>query len=448
MRSLGTWAMILVLGLLLTAAQGCRERSGRLRLVFSADTRGVLADCGCGTPSCDLARRAGKLRELRQDGGTPILLVDGGNLHGPELDDSSRRTALELSRLLGLMWYDVMVLGPEDARLPHEERNQIQRNTNTRWLGGAWNEARTKLGVDTAFVAERGGLVVGLLDHQDPAAAPGRVDPAKLNERVVERARRLRPWCDVLVVVAGLGPQDPAELAHRLQGLADLLLVTGAVGSWEQARLVGDVRVAGVGSHGCYLGQLDVDVQEGRLLRADWSLLPLDSTVREDPSVAESLRNLLDREEAIERGRLEALRQQTLSRLGIAPDSLPGENSPTRYSGQAACRECHLAQWQAWQGSSHARTWSLLQRDKATADVTRTRRAVTGWLEKGGWLNHRETGELSSVQCEACHGRGSSHVFTRGGSFKSMNEDPATICAVCHEAPPAVDPHSLAPLAP
>ncbi len=80
--------------------------------------------------------------------------------------------------------------------------------------------------------------------------------------------------------------------------------------------------------------------------------------------------------------------------------------------------------------------------------MARTRRAVTGWLEKGGWLNDRETGELSGVQCEACHGRGSSHVFTRGASFKSMNEDPAGACAACHETPPAVDPHSLVPLTP
>lgn len=448
------WALLLALLMLWL---GCRERSGSVRLVFSADSRGALADGG-------LARRATMLRRLRLDGGSPLLLIEGGNLHAPVAApeagrgspplppgvtrppsrvSSADRNAVEHVRLLGLMQYDLAVLGPLDGGLEEETLKSLMRDSGFHWLGGAWRDGRRRLGLDTVYVAQRGGLAVGILDQLDPAWPANGLDSSQVDHGLLRRARALRPWVDLLVVVAAQEPSRVEDLARSLEGLADLLLLTGLEGGPPLSRRVGGVLVAGVGGEGRNLGLLDVDVRKGRLLKAEWSLLPLDEGVAEDPAVAGAVERQLERERGLERGRLEQLRQELLRKLDLSAAELPGENAVTWYQGGTACRDCHQEQWEAWQSSAHGRVWDELLRDKAISDVPRVRRSVTGWLEKGGWLNDRETPGLSGVRCEACHGRASSHVFTRGTSFKGMGEEPAGACLACHATPPRVDPHSL-----
>lgn len=443
------WRTALALLVILWLGQGCRERSGRLRLVFSADTRGMLEEVSGDSLPGGLARRAGQIRALRLDGGPPLLLVDGGNLHGPGTDGPAERSARELVRVMGQLQYDAAVLGPGDGGLEPDALHALMRDTAFRWLTGGWQGARDRWGTDSVLVVERGGLLVGLLDHMDPASLPSGLDSSRADGGLLRRARALRPWVDVLVVVAATPPTRADGLARELEGLADLLLLTGQKEAAPSQRLVGTVRVASLGHGARQLGLLDVEVRKGSRVRCDWSFLPLHAGVRPDAQVLEALTQLADQERGLARGRLEKLRLETVLRLGIRMDSLPGKGATAWYVGAAACRECHAAQWQAWQSSPHQVVWDSLRQDpKAMFDLTRVRRSVTGWLERGGWLSERETPQLGSVQCEACHGRGSSHVATQGGSFQDLIRRPTTAaCAACHEQVPAVQPHSLQPLA-
>lgn len=437
MRALPFLSMTLFLSLL--AILGCRERSGTLRV--------VVAD-GLGTPAVEdgqvpgLARRASALRRLRLDGGAPLLVVEAGGWSPPGRGEAERRRGRLHAELLGQLHTDVMVLGTREAALPTPELLELLRDAGPRWLAGAWREARSPWGVDTAFVAERGGLVAAVLDHVEPVGA--RADSTRLGGGLVRRAAALRPWVDLLVVVAEVPPGREDSLAAELEGLADLVLLAGAGGEPRQRR-VGGLTLVSLGPGGARLGVWEVQVEKGRRVREEWSLVDLSAEPAADPAVVERLAALEERERALVRGRREALRQQTLARLGLRGEDLPGEQAAARYEGAQNCAACHAQAWEAWRGSAHAEAWTALEREKATADPPRVRRATTGWLEKGGWVNHRETPELSGVGCEACHGRGSSHVFTRGESFKDMETDPAATCVRCHDTVPDVDPHSLRP---
>lgn len=434
--------LLAVAALALTLA--CRERSGQLRLVFSADTQGLLKDCGCGTEALGgLARRADLVGRLRAQGGPPLLLIDGGNLHHVQRDAAAQRGAAEIVRIMNRLGYQLAVLGPKDYQLPADERSQLLRGANFAWLGGAYRGARAALGVDTLWVKELGGLVVGVLDMADSVWVPNHLAAAAADDGLLRRARLLRPLCDVLVVVAAVDPRAPETLARSLEGLVDFLLVTGAAEAAPRAQTVGTVMIASVGDQGRNLGSLELTVERGRLTRREWTLLPVDSRL-EDPIIAEMVREHTQKEEGLERSRRERLRLSQLVRRHINPTTLPGDTSLSWYVGEKSCRPCHAAQSEAWRTSAHAAAYAELLKVGGGLDDARLRRAVTGWLEKGGWLSREESQHLLGVQCEACHGRASMHVATKGELVVELGQDPAGTCGTCHQdIPPAVDPHRL-----
>lgn len=440
MRPFHFLPLAFLISLLLFVA--CKERSGRVRIVFSADTWGELEDCGCGSqPSGGLARRANALFRLRGAGGA-LLLVDGGNIHSGLDTEGALRLSRETVSLMGLMRYDLAVLGPRDAGLKSGTVRQLLADAAFPWLGGSWRKGRQALGLDSAWVKEAGGLVVGVLDHVDAEYAGNRKIAGHVEDRLLERVRLLRPYCDVLVVVAAVDPRAPEPLARRLAGQVDLLLVTGGATATTEAQDVGGVLVASVGEKGGALGQLEVEVERGRQRLRRWSLLPLDGAFREDSLVADRVMRAKDVERAYESLRREQARQQKLRELGLKAVDLPGEDAGARYAGASTCLACHGDQYDAWRTSAHASAFAPLLREGRDGDFA-ARRAVTGWMEKSGWLSHAETPELDGVQCEACHGRGSRHVKSGGRLVDDLAPDPAAACLRCHPAPAPVEPHGL-----
>lgn len=435
----------LLLSILLTLfLSACRERSGSLRLVFSADTWGELEDCACGaTPQGGLARRANALWRLRGEGGSPLLLVDGGNLHSGRDTESDLRLARELVSLMGAMRYDLAVMGPRDVALKSGTVRGMLADAAFPVLGGSWSKGRLAMPMDSLWVKEVGGLVVGVVDHVD-AGYKGHLRVAgHVEDHLLSRLRLLRPLCDVLVVVAALDPRAPEPLARQLAGLADVLLITGGAPATEHPQDVEGVLVASVGEKGQSLGLLDLTVERGKLARRQWTLLPLDDRYRQDSLVVDRVSRAKDRERAHEGLRREQVRQAELRRLGLKAEDLPGESAGARYAGARACRECHAPIHESWRASAHAGTWAQVLREGREHEILSQRRLVTGWMEKGGWLNYQESPELAGVQCEACHGRGSRHVNSGGRLLDDLASNPAAACASCHGEVPVVDAHSL-----
>jgi hypothetical protein len=114
------------------------------------------------------------------------------------------------------------------------------------------------------------------------------------------------------------------------------------------------------------------------------------------------------------------------------PATLPGHDSPYTYVGDNECRSLPHGDLRRLENDTPC---PRLQRaDPGPRERQRGEdpRHVTGYLEKSGFLDRIETPLLMNVQCEACHGRGSEHVKTKGAALETLNKTPANTCVMCH----------------
>jgi predicted metal-binding protein len=85
------------------------------------------------------------------------------------------------------------------------------------------------------------------------------------------------------------------------------------------------------------------------------------------------------------------------------------------YAGWKTCAVCHRTVSANWQKSRHAQAYESLTKSKQGDLPGCVRCHVTGYEKEGGFIDYELTPELAGIQCEECHGPGSTHL-------KSMNK--------------------------
>ncbi|MDF1564613.1 MAG: cytochrome c family protein [Deltaproteobacteria bacterium] len=114
----------------------------------------------------------------------------------------------------------------------------------------------------------------------------------------------------------------------------------------------------------------------------------------------------------------------------------PPDGGPS-YVGGGTCEGCHAEATAFWRTTSHATAWLTLVQDQKTADLDCVGCHLTGWQRDGGvcrlHLIERAYAGLGAggVQCEACHGPGSTHVREQDAA-SIRREPPAGLCRQCH----------------
>jgi hypothetical protein len=134
------------------------------------------------------------------------------------------------------------------------------------------------------------------------------------------------------------------------------------------------------------------------------------------------------------------------------------KKSADKYLGDAVCRRCHEDVYQAWLGTPHAAAYGSLEEKGMQAESDCVMCHTTGSGDPTGFMPPSSeelkasadgvssdggsdgnggaaaaptvaTDDLRNVQCEACHGKGTSHQ--RGETdFLQVSESE---CAVCHD---------------
>ena len=453
----------------------------RLTLFYTAEIHGTLEPCGCTSdPLGDLARYAALVRTAARSG--PVLLLDGGGLSFPESSGAKEKMPNALrARFLGRTMGE---LGTFAAGLAEND------------LCGGAEVVPSRLAVNLSgsravapsILKTVGGIRVGIFGVADPTLAVQL--GAKAEDPVIaakaEVARLRRAGAELVIALA---PID-RPLARRLAraALPDLVVLGRQVGNGQaRAEQVGTtflvaaaeelqrvgrldvvLRAAGPltdagGPQAAALRRVEIDQAATRLdeelkrwstgsgdpafiaakrrerqaladerkrLDAPWSppasgnyftnrLIPLRRSLPRDSKVAAEMRHLDGEVAAIN--------------LRNAAPPAPREPGRAYFVGDAKCAACHKEALAFWKTTVHATAWKTLVEVGKQNDYRCIGCHVTGYAQVGGsTLGH--TDHLRDVQCEVCHGPGSTHVEAKGLEEPPavQRTTPASTCTGCH----------------
>ncbi|HUB09535.1 MAG TPA: cytochrome c family protein [Myxococcales bacterium] len=458
---------VLVLGAVLWFRSRHQPAERTLSLIFAADQLGYLSPCGCSEHQLGGAARAAAFLE-QASAAAPTLFVEGGNLlfgslhPAPEEQEQFREKAVALAaswergaagaaRSFSLGPFDE-ALGDEFARrtlgaepiLEHARLVELagakigllplaagQTSTAAELrsqgadvvLGIAQApKVGDALGLGAAAGVDlvlQAGVVNPVEDTDEAALLEGRL-PAF---RVKDKGRSLLELTLHLVPGQAGGLLVPEPMERRRERAADLDRVLAS----DRARLAsaeGPVKELLVEKIRELQARKEALLQpekppSGRSW-ASFRFVELSDDLPDDPAV----KAIFDQyTQAIGRANLAAQQHK------ICPAVAPGE---LHYVGVASCRDCHAEAAAVWDGTRHPHAYQTLVAKSRQYDIECIRCHVLGYDQPGGVCRLDQVGALGGVQCEACHGMGSAHVDSAGGTDVPIPKPGIDQCLRCH----------------
>jgi 2',3'-cyclic-nucleotide 2'-phosphodiesterase (5'-nucleotidase family) len=256
-----------------------------------------------------LARRATLIQDIRASSTNPVLLIDAGDLftRGPWGAGLLGEPEIQIYNLLG---YDAVCVGNNEFKaLPDVEAQEVllerMRESEFPWLCANLTVGDTGVPVESVrpFVVRRiENLRIGFLGLTSAKAASYPQaegwtvsDPIAAAAKWVPAARR---QCDILIAVTHIGYAMDRILAAKVEGIDAIL--GGDSHTFlpeleaEKSPKGVDVPIVQDGAYGVRLGRLELTLEKSQT--GDWrvkdakaELLPIDSTIPEDPRIAKIL---------------------------------------------------------------------------------------------------------------------------------------------------------------
>ncbi len=150
--------------------------------------------------------------------------------------------------------------------------------------------------------------------------------------------------------------------------------------------------------------------------------IQVDSQFAGEPSVRRALDEL---------GRRNNEHNRTKFAARKAPPAAPGQAT---YVGVGMCETCHKKPAELWRNTRHAQAYQSLVKAEREFTLECVGCHVTGYEQPGG-SSVTDVAGLKNVQCETCHGPGSTHA--KSSARKDITRKPAReFCAErCHHTP-------------
>jgi hypothetical protein len=433
--------------------------SEELRLLVTANLRGMLEVCGCVARQFGgIARRETLRRRFLATGPAP-LLVDLGNAYTcdrrePILGPVEREELDLVLELMGRQSYVAAAVGHfEMLRGPAFFEEQARRrplpyvNSNLEHAGEP---------LAAAFrITHTGGARIAWLSALEPAwysQEHARFYEQRLHDlhagdaltALAETARSTRHQADVVIVIGSLSPILVRRILDDIPEIDAILSSEGAdaalgglfsfPGDGEQALMgfYGRRLIFFSSGEGRWLEELRLttDVTK-RLTGARIDFHPLAEQIPDFPPF---------------RRRLERFYDSMKSRPEIAGSERPvarhlPELLEAEYSGASSCQGCHQPQWAQWMATSHASAFGTLAARHRNYAPRCVGCHVTGYGYPSGYRLGDPLETLRHVQCEMCHGPGAHHVLSPS-SLNIRGRPPAQTCYECH-TPEHSDMHEV-----
>jgi hypothetical protein len=400
----------------------------KLALVITGRQDGYLEPCGCAgldRMKGGMARRHTLLKQLRA-AKWPVAVLDVGGIANKRF---SHQAVLKFQTTLEAMWtmgYDVVMLGPNDLKLPSGEVLAATLGVGDK--PSLFVSANVVL-VETPpmRVIEVGGkrlAITGVLGkkYQKEINNPDVVmsDPVASLKKIVPEMKKTK--ADGLILLAYA---DMAETLALGKAFPEFDVIVTAGGAPEApTRLDGLRKIEGskaklieVGEKGMdviVLGLFDDPKQPVRYQR-----VPLDSRFASSPDMKARMAAYQDQ-----------IKMLGLERLGVKAQPHPLQQTHGAFVGSEKCESCHAESYRIWKKTPHAKALqSLIKADPPRYfDPECVACHVVGWNPReyhpyqSGYVSQEKTPKLVNVGCEDCHGPGEKHIAAENGNDKALKE--------------------------
>lgn len=403
----------------------------RLTIHFTCDAMGRLEPCGCFTGQHGgLTRLRTWLEEQKTAG--PVLKVDAGGAisGGADYDIIQYRY---MARAYATMGFAALNMGGREAALPAETLRKLASSSPVPMISASLVSTEDRKGLLEPWrVVDCGGLKVGVLGVVSPRSVPQPgegVAVLGLNEAIDRHLPELVAKSDLVVLTAFA---DEAEMRRIARDYFEFAVIVGGdvpgptqdilrenesmiVFTTNQARTVGTIRATVTGDERRRLTDPEYDIQ---LL---WDNIPqheeLLAMVREYRSEVRRTPLAIDDPDVVD------------------PNAVPGVVTTATFTGSAACKDCHLKDYEIWEKSGHAHAFATLEKKGSDADPHCVSCHTIGFGKPGGYRRPMGSNSLTDVGCESCHGPGSEHVAkyrdNKPSNFRFRPLGPGD-CVSCH----------------
>jgi 2',3'-cyclic-nucleotide 2'-phosphodiesterase (5'-nucleotidase family) len=218
-----------------------------------------------------VARRATKIKEIREQAQGAVLVLDAGNTLFDQMLalQSQGRVIVEAMNAMG---YDAMAVGQLDLAKGVEVLLARAKEASFAVLSCNLVAAKDQKPILKPYtVLERKGVRYGLIGVTELAAieAPGVRDVAQVLDPV-ETVRKVlsevRAQSDVVIVLSHLGIDQDRVLAEAVPGI-DVIIGGLSRQILQAPEVVGKTVISQMGYDGEWLGRLDLALEEGARLR-------------------------------------------------------------------------------------------------------------------------------------------------------------------------------------
>ena len=244
-------------------------------------------------------RIASLLRRIRHDAPGPVLAFDcGDTIHGTYEAVHSRGEALV--PLLNALGFDAMTAHWEFAYGPARFKELAAQLDYPMLAINCYDRETGELVFDPYVVLEAGRLKVGVIGIA--ATIVDKVMPPSFSEGIrftlgneelpaCIEALRADEGCDLVMVISHLGFPQEMKLAAEVEGI-DVLLSAHTHNRLHRPAVIrhrpeaaGDTILIQSGCHGSFLGRLDLQVEEGRIVDYSHRLIAVSEDLPADPEM-------------------------------------------------------------------------------------------------------------------------------------------------------------------
>ena len=243
-------------------------------------------------------------------------------------------------------------------------------------------------------------------------------EPSVVAKRVVADLRK--KGATVVVLLSQLGKVEGEDLVTAVDGI-DAVILGRNVPLLQKGRLIKATVACYGGEQGQYVGRtlLTLDARR-KMTTGENETFILGPDIPDKKEIA-----------ALVKGFTDTLNEklQKLQKEKAARDAeKAAQGAPEHYLGGEICARCHPAEAAQWKTTKHAQAWETLVAAKQDTVSSCIGCHVVGFRQPGGFKDQASGLSLANVQCESCHGMGSTHE-----AFSTAPRRVAeSTCRACH----------------